>query len=153
MENEKKISIILLIHCFIFNINHFISPLWFHKYKKIGLLTIFNRNRSSIHSMFFQFLCNLIKQPPDDLVQVPDSLDVQADVLAVLLQHLPQVHGQRLEHHAQVVLVEEIPRKIKQIPTVEIRRISTENEKLCRKEIIGLDFDITFLSNSLPPLI
>ena len=30
----------------------------------------------------------------------PHRLDVQTHVLAVLLQHLPQVHAQRLEHHA-----------------------------------------------------
>ncbi len=37
------------------------------------------------------------------------GLDVEADVLAVLFQDFTQVHRQRLENEAEVVLVEEVP--------------------------------------------
>jgi hypothetical protein len=39
---------------------------------------------------------------------------MKADILAIFLENLPQVHGQRLEDHAQMLLVEEVPSKYKQ---------------------------------------
>jgi hypothetical protein len=36
---------------------------------------------------------------------------MKADILAVFLENLPQVHGQWLEDHAQMLLVEEVPSK------------------------------------------
>jgi hypothetical protein len=39
---------------------------------------------------------------------------MKADILAVFLENLPQVHRQRLEDHAQMLLVEEVPAKDKQ---------------------------------------
>lgn len=39
----------------------------------------------------------------------PDRVDVDANVLAVLLEHLPQVHGEGFEGQAQVLLVEKVP--------------------------------------------
>lgn len=38
----------------------------------------------------------------------PDSLDMKSNILSVLLEDFPQIHCQGLEHHAQVLLVEEV---------------------------------------------
>lgn len=38
----------------------------------------------------------------------PDSFDMESDILPVFLEDLPQIHGQGLKHHAQVLLVKEV---------------------------------------------
>lgn len=36
-------------------------------------------------------------------------LHMQSHILAILLQYLAQIHAKRLEHHTEVILVEEVP--------------------------------------------
>lgn len=47
-----------------------------------------------------------------------NGFDVQTHVLAELLEHLAQIHAQRLHHHAQVLFVVELAEKTQAVVAI-----------------------------------
>jgi hypothetical protein len=58
-----------------------------------------------------------------------DSTQADSDMLSVLLENLPQVHGQRFEDEAKMLLVEKVPVKSQAVVLVVSVRLVQSSQQ------------------------